>query len=153
METIKYLFSANQNKYEGVRPVNIYLMRVLFMLMFFVLGQDVWGTIFSHTGSWEPNDAMAWCVWAAFSSMALIGIFRTVQMIPLLLLEIFYKLLWLALVALPLWQTDTLAGSQAQGMVYAFLWVLLPILAVPWDYVVQVYILGRKTARLTTKAS
>lgn len=144
MNFITTLFAANNDKYQGVRPINIYLMRVIYLLMFFVLGKDVWAEILNHTGEWEPHKAMAWSVWAAFSAMAFIGIFRTVQMIPLLLLEIFYKILWLTIVALPLWQSNQLIGSPVEGMTMAFLWVLLPIVAVPWDYVFKSYVLGKK---------
>jgi len=61
-------------------------------------------------------------------------------MLPILLLEIFYKVLWLALVAYPLWSKNKLADSPAEGMTWAFLWVLLPIIAVPWEYVFENYI-------------
>jgi hypothetical protein len=62
------------------------------------------------------------------------------RMLPILLLEIFYKVLWLTVVAYPLWSTGALAGSSAEGMTSAFLWVLLPIVAVPWGYVFGAYI-------------
>jgi hypothetical protein len=52
-----------------------------------------------------------------------------------LLLEIFYKVLWLIIVAYPLWSAGTLAGSSAEDTTSVFSWVLLPIIAVPWGYV------------------
>ena len=73
-------------------------------------------------------------------------IFRPLTMLPILLLEIFYKLLWLGVVAYPLWSTGTLAGSPAEGMTSAFLWVLLPIAAVPWTYVIGHYLRPQKAA-------
>jgi hypothetical protein len=103
--------------------------------MFFVLGKDTWTHILTHRGSWEPRDAMAWCVWAAFATLAGLGILRPLKMLPILLLEIFYKVLWLIVVAYPLWSTDKLAGSPAEGTTSAFLWVILPIVVVPWGYV------------------
>ena len=89
--------------YGGVRRVNIYALRLLYALMFFMLGQTTWAHILAHQGTWEPDNAMAWSVWAAFATLAGIGIFRPLQMLPILLLEIFYKGLWLGLVAYPLW--------------------------------------------------
>jgi hypothetical protein len=61
-------------------------------------------------------------------------------MLPILLLEIFYKVLWLVIVAYPLWSANKLDDSPAAGMTSAFLWVLLPIVAVPWCYVFVNYI-------------
>ena len=59
------------------------------------------------------------------------------KMLPILLLEIFYKVLWLIIVAYPLWSTGNLAGSAAQGITASFLWVILPIVVVPWGYVAR----------------
>jgi len=53
--------------------------------------------------------------------------------------------LWLAIVAYPLWATDRLAGSSAEGTTSAFLWVILPIIAVPWRYVAVNYFYRRGT--------
>jgi hypothetical protein len=128
------------HRHEGVRRINIYLLRLLYVLMFFVLGRDSWTHIFTHKGPWEPTDAMMWCVWSAFATLAGLGIIRPLKMLPILLLEIFYKLLWLLLVAYPLWSRSELTGSAAEGMTSAFLWVLLPIVAVPWGYVFENYI-------------
>jgi hypothetical protein len=128
------IFQRDQ-RYEGVRRINIYLLRLLYLLMFLVLGKDTWTHILTHQGAWEPRDAIAWCVWTAFATLAGLGIFRPLKMLPILLLEIFYKVLWLVIVAYPLWSMGTLAGSSADDTTSAFLWVLLPIVAVPWGYV------------------
>lgn len=128
------------DRYEGVRRISIYLLRLVFILMFFVLGKTTWTHILTHRGSWDADDAMAWCVWTAFATLAGLGIIRPLKMLPILLLEIFYKVLWLLLVAYPLWSKGTLAGSSAEGTASAFLWVILPIVAVPWGYVFVTYV-------------
>jgi hypothetical protein len=127
-------------RYEGVRPLNIYLLRLLYVLMFFVLGHDTWTHILTHKGPWEPMDAVAWCVWTAFATLAGLGILRPLKMLPIVLLEVFYKVLWLGLVAYPLWSKGTLAGSPAEATTSAFLWVILPMVAVPWGYAFATYI-------------
>jgi hypothetical protein len=127
-------------QYEGVRPIQIYLLRLVFILMFFVLGRNTWTHIFTHRGPWDPTDAIAWCVWTAFATLAGLGIVRPLKMLPILLLEVFYKVLWLMIVAYPLWSTGTLLGSSAEGVTSAFLWVVLPIVAIPWGYVFHSYV-------------
>ncbi|MGB6675253.1 MAG: hypothetical protein WBE44_01055 [Terriglobales bacterium] len=134
----KAIFQRN-DRYEGVRNINIYLLRLLYVLMFFVLGRITWTHVLTHQGPWEPTNAVAWCVWTAFATLAGIGIIRPVKMLPIVLLEIFYKMLWLILVAYPLLSAGTLAGSPAEEITAQFLWVLLPIVAVPWGYVLANY--------------
>ncbi len=128
------------DEYEGVRRINIYLLRLLFILMFFVLGRETWTHVLTHKGPWEPMDAVAWCVWTAFATLAGLGILRPLKMLPIVLLEIFYKVLWLILVAYPLWSKGTLAGSPAEATTGPFLWVVLPIVAVPWGYAFVNYV-------------
>src|ERR1039457_3967261 len=128
------------DQYEGVRRVNIYLLRLVYILMFFLLGKDTWTHFLSYQGSWEPTNAGAWCVRTASATLAILGISCPLKMLPILLLEIFYKVLWLILVAYPLWSEDKLAGSPAEGITSGFLWVILPIVAVPWGYVFANYI-------------
>jgi hypothetical protein len=108
------LFQRNE-RHEGVPKINIYLLRLLYV-------------------------AVAWSVWTAFATLAGIGIIRPVKMLPIVLLEIFYKVLWLILVAYPLWSKGALAGSPAEDMTSQFVWVILPIVAVPWRYVFANYV-------------
>jgi hypothetical protein len=135
----KALFKRD-GRHEGVWKINIYLLRTVYFLMFFVLGKNTWTHILTHRGNWDPKDAMAWCVWTAFATLAVLGIFRPLKMLPILLLEIFYKVLWLIIVAFPLWSKGALVGSPAEGTTFAFLWVILPIVAVPWGYVFESFI-------------
>ncbi len=132
--------NAKSSQTTDAPRIIIYLLRLVYLLMFFVLGKDTWRQILFHQGIWDPSDAVAWCVWTAFATLAGIGIFRPLLMLPILLLEIFYKLLWLGIVAYPLWAKGTLWDSPAAGTASAFLWVLLPIVAVPWGYVFANYI-------------
>ena len=134
-------------KYEGVRPINIYLLRLLYILMFFVLGKLTWTHIFTHRGPWDPTNAVAWCVWTAFATLAGLGIFRPLKFLPIILLEIFYKVLWLLLVAYPLWKHGTLATSPAADITAQFLWVILPIAAMPWGYAFTQYVYNPKRNR------
>ncbi|KQZ27711.1 hypothetical protein [Duganella sp. Root1480D1] len=126
-------------RHEGVMRINIYLLRLLYALMFFMLGQTTWSEILTHQGSWEPNKAVAWTVWTAFATLAGLGLLRPVKMLPIILLEILYKVMWLTIVAYPLWSRDALVGSPAESTTYAFLGVLLAIIAVPWGYIAKSY--------------
>jgi len=57
-----------------------------------------------------------------------------------MLLEIVYKTIWLILVALPLFLDGNLSSDTTDGMIFPFLLVILPVIFVPWGYVVNKYI-------------
>ncbi|WP_212003848.1 hypothetical protein [Chitinophaga sp. HK235] len=142
--SIVNIFKPDYERWEGVPRINIYLLRLLFILMFVFLGKDSWTYIFTFKGTWDPINAMAWCIWASYSVLSVLGIIHPLKMLPIVMLEICYKVLWLILVAYPLWSANQLAGSPAEGMTYVFLPVVLPILAMPWRYAFKKYVLVSK---------
>jgi hypothetical protein len=147
-QTIKRILGPDLEQYDGVHRIKIYLLRLLFVLMFLFLGRDAWTHVLDHQGAWDPDQAVAWCVWASFSLLALLGIFRPLKMLPLVMLEIAYKVLWLIVVAYPLWSEHQLADSpRAEHLTYVFLLVVLPIVAMPWKYAFNHYVRGRTESR------
>ena len=134
MLSIKAIFKPDYERYEGVRPINIYLLRLLFLLVVVFVGSDSWSGILKYQGQWDHVKAAAMCMWAAYSVLAICGLINPLKWLPIVMFEIFYKIIWLVIVAYPLWSTNLLAGSPADGMTHAFLWVILPIVAMPWAY-------------------
>jgi hypothetical protein len=144
MSLIKYILTPNYIKYEGVRPINIYLLRVLYFLMFVGVAFDAWKTIINHQGPWDHTRAVAWCVWAAYPTLSIFGLLRPLRWLPIVIFMIFYKTLWVIVVAYPLWRAGTLAGSPAEEMAHIFVWAPVIILIVPWVYVFKNYVLRSK---------
>lgn len=139
------IFKRDYDHYDGVPRINIYLLRLLFTLMFFFLTYESWSTILMHKGPWDNSRAAAWCMWGSYSAISFIGMMRPLKMLPIVLFEVVYKVAWLSIVAYPLWMKNELAGSSAEEMTRVFIWVVFPILAMPWRYFFRVYILGKPT--------
>jgi hypothetical protein len=139
--SIKNIFAPDYEYYEGVRRINIYVMRLFFALMFIFVATNSWKVLFTHQGPWDPTRAVAWCTWAAYSTLALLGVFHTLRMLPIMIFMIFYKGLWLIFVAYPLWSAGTLKGSPAEEMAYMFSGIIIPIIFMPWKYVFKKYVL------------
>lgn len=137
--SIGRLFASDR---DGVPRTNLYLMRLVWLLILVFVGRDSWTHIAAHQGQWEPLEGVAWTVWAAFACFGVLGILHPVRMIPLMLFEVLYKLLWLAVVAYPLWAEGALAGSPVEGIAHAFAWVVLPIISIPWPYVLRTFLWG-----------
>ena len=134
------MFKPDYERYEGVRPINVYLLRLLFLLVVVFVASDSWSAIFRHQGQWDHVKAAAVCMWAAYSVLSVFGLISPLRWLPIVMFEIFYKIIWLAIVAYPLWSTNQLAGSPAEGMTRAFVWVILPIVAMPWPYAFRTYV-------------
>ncbi len=145
LSSILNLFKPDFKRYEGVRTINIYLLRALYTLIFVFVGKSSWSYIGANYGALESMEGVVWSVWAAFSILSFIGIIYPLKMLPIILLEILYKVIWLLVVAYPLWSVGQLEGSDAEGLFLPFVWVILPIVAVPWKYVFRKYIYNSKT--------
>lgn len=63
---------------------------------------------------------MAFSFWAAYSTLMILGLRYPLKLLPLLLLQFFYKLVWLVVVAYPLWSASQLRGSSASGLATIF---------------------------------
>lgn len=137
---VPYVFRSDAQRYEGVRPINIYMLRTLFVLIFLFVGYDSWSVLLKHQGAWDPMRAAAWSMFAAYSLLSLLGVFRPLKMLPIVLFVIAYKSIWLLFVAWPLWSAGQLAGSPAEPMAKVFMWVPLALVLVPWKYVFQKYV-------------
>jgi hypothetical protein len=145
MSIIKTIFAPDYVHYDGVRPINIYLLRLIYFLMLVFVGSDSWRAIITHQGPWDHVRAVAFCVWASYSTLSVLGLIHPLKWLPIMIFMIFYKSLWLIVVAYPLWRANALAGSPAEEMAHVFMWVPLPIIAVPWKYVFKNYVLRSKT--------
>ncbi len=148
--SIKTIFTPDHVRYEGVRPINIYLLRLIYFLILVFVGSDTWLSIINHQGPWDPTKAVAFCVWASYATLSVLGLIHPLKMLPIVIFMIFYKSLWVIAVAYPLWRAGALAGSPAEAMANIFIWAPLVGLFVPWGYVFRNYVLRSKPAASDT---
>jgi len=122
---------------QEVHPIRLYVMRLLYLLNFLFLGIDVWPSLVHHDGPWDPVKGVAFSFWAALSTLCALGIRYPLKMVPVLLMQFLYKLIWLAAVAWPQWATirsHELTGVMWQG-------VIADVIAIPWVYVWKAYVM------------
>lgn len=141
--SIKFLFTPSE-KHKGVWPIKVYIMKLFFALMFLFVAKDAWIELVSHKGEWNVEVAVAWCSIAAYTTLSGLGIFHTLKMLPIMLFMVLYKGLWLYFVAFPLWSSDQLDGSEAEGWAQIFILIIIPLIFIPWKYVFNTYVLGRE---------
>jgi hypothetical protein len=143
------LFTPDDRRYEGVRPIQIYACRLGCVLIITLLGYRSWSLLLQHQGDWDPIVAAALSMWAGFSLLAVFALINPLRWLPIFLFEIAFKIIWLAVVAVPLWRKGQLSGSPAEELTFAFLPVIFPIVAMPWGYVWRIYVrpVRRRLAR------
>ena len=129
-------------KYDGVRPFHVFMLRLFYFLAAAFVATWAWRTLLTHEGPWEQYYSVMICVWAAYPTLMAIGLIQPVRMLPIMLFTVFYKALWLGIVAYPMYQAGTLTPSALQ-MAKDFALLPIAIIAVPWGYVVRTYFVPR----------
>ena len=81
------------------------------------------------------------CLLTAMSLLAFLGLRHPVKLVPLLVFESAWKLLWLCLVALPKAAAGGLDAATA-GIAFNCSLVVLFLAVIPWRYVWRTYVLA-----------
>ena len=116
----------------------LHLMRGGYLFMGVGLVLVKW-PLLPHASALPLFEGVTLCLLAAMSLLAFLGVRYPVKLLPVLLFESFWKLLWLPLVALPKAAAGNLVGATAAVAVNCSLVVV--ILAVtPWRYVWRTYL-------------
>jgi len=76
---------------------------------------------------------------AACQILAVLGLRYPLHMLPVLLFEVAWKVVWAAAVAWPLWAADRL-DPATRKVASDCLWVVIVSAAVPWRYVLAQYV-------------
>jgi hypothetical protein len=101
-----------------------------------------WPLLFRHDEPWPPMTSVVTCVLVGMSLLALLGLRYPVAMLPILLFEVVWKMVWLGVVALPLWLTDQMDPATLV-VANEVLWVVVIVAVVPWPYVYKNYLVRR----------
>jgi hypothetical protein len=115
------------------------LLRVGYLVMGGGLAVVKWPLLFADK-PWGLAEGTIECLLVAMSILALMGLRYPQRMLPILLFEVAWKLLWLGTIALPLWLDNQLEGATRQQAT-AILWVAIIIAVMPWRHVLTQYVL------------
>ncbi|RYU10633.1 hypothetical protein [Nocardioides iriomotensis] len=83
------------------------------------------------------------CMLTAMSLLALLGLRHPVALLPVLLFESLWKLLWLGLVALPRALSGRLDAATTEMLVNCSL-VVVVLAVIPWGYVARTYLRAQR---------
>ncbi len=133
----------------NVSLFRLYLLRAMYAVL--ALAQSsIQLPLFLHHGHWTQASGVAHCFLLALAILSIVGVRYPLQMLPLLVYEILWKLIWLAGIALPLWLANRVDADTRQGFFeIGPVVVLIPF--IPWRYVFQNYI-SKPGDRWTSRA-
>ncbi len=119
--------------------LRLYMLRAGYLLMALGLAVTRWPLLSGHDASWPLMDGVVVCMLVAQSLLFFLGVRYPVKLIPILLFEMTWKVIWLSTVALPLWLTGELNGATASVAINCSL-VVIVVFILPWPYLVRQYV-------------
>ena len=122
-----------------VSPIRLWVMRAMYLFMAAGIGAMVWPLIVSHSSTVPRMTGVAWALIGTIGLLSLLGLRYPLQMIPLLLVELSWKAIWLIAFALPRWLDGTLDEAMRTSIFETAFGALL-LVVIPWRYVWANYV-------------
>lgn len=122
-----------------VSPIRLWVMRAMYLLMAVGIGANIWPSIISHSSELPRMTGVAFALLGTIGMLALLGLRYPLQMVPLLLFELAWKVIWLGAFALPRWLDGTLDAGMRTSIFETSFGALL-LVVIPWRYVYVNYV-------------
>lgn len=125
-----------------VSLARLHVLRATYLLLVLGLGSMIWPLLLTHTRTPEHFRGVTWSLLGALSLLAVLGVRHPLRMLPLLLFELAWKVIWVAVIGLPLWSAGQLDAATRDTWHSCLLGVALMPLVIPWKYAWRQYARG-----------
>ncbi len=118
----------------------LYLLRATYLLLIVGLGGLIVPQILDHAiTSRGIIAALLGGIWI----LAFLGLRYPLQMLPLLMFEFAWKVIWVVAYGIPQWRADALTPVTSEDLTSTLFGVILMPLVIPWGYVWRRYVVQR----------
>jgi hypothetical protein len=114
-------------------------MRIGYAVMGVGIAVRNWPLLFDRSEPWPLYEGVTKYMLVAMGLLALLGLRYPVKMLPILLFESAWKLLWLGAIAVPLWIRGDMDAATSE-VAASVLFVVIILAVIPWGYVIKSYV-------------
>jgi hypothetical protein len=123
-----------------ISTLRLFLLRAMYLLIAVGLAFTVWPAIIAPPGTAANANTVIRSLLGALALLSALGLRYPVKMLPLLLFEFLWKVIWVVAFALRMWLNEGLDAYASETLFACLIGVVLVPLVVPWGYVVRHYI-------------
>jgi hypothetical protein len=120
----------------------LYLLRAAYLLIGLAQGSQTWPAIIHHARAWDFWHGVGMSFLGALTLLALVGVRYPVKMLPLMIFEFAWKLIWTLGIWLPLFLAHRVDAHTADNFLSISLGVIIVPLVIPWGYVWTNYVIA-----------
>jgi hypothetical protein len=126
---------------ESVPLWRLYSLRLCYMILAGGLGMFIWPSVIQHSPEFAASRGIQTSLLAGLGATAVLGLRYPTKMIPVLMFELIWKIIYLIAFAVPLWRAHQITDA-VQADITAVLMVVVFVPLIPWGYVWQQYATG-----------
>ena len=126
----------------GLPLYRLNLMRVGYAVMGFGLVAVKWPLLVTHPDPWPLFEGVVTCILVAMSVLAFLGLRYPVRLLPILLFECAWKVLWVSVVAVPQLAAGTMDAATRTVFVNCLVGAIV-FAVVPWRHVWQQFVTAK----------
>ena len=120
----------------------LHAMRVGYAFMGVGLAIVKWPLVINYDQSFPLYEGVVAVLLTAMSLLAFLGLRYPIRLLPILLFECLWKLIWLGVVALPAATAGSVDAAMSKVLVNCSL-VIVILAVVPWGYVWRHYVVAK----------
>ncbi|MEO8999200.1 MAG: hypothetical protein ABI283_08245 [Rhodanobacter sp.] len=112
----------------------------MYLLIAVGLGITIWPSIVAPHGTVANEDTVIEALLGALAVVSALGLRYPLKMLPILLFELLWKLIWVVAFALRMWLVTGLDEYASQTLFACLIGVVLVPIVMPWGYVFRHYV-------------
>ena len=124
---------------HDVSVTRLNVLRAMYLFIAVGLGLTVWPSILAPTDINAGPGSVIRALLGALALLCVLGLRYPLQMIPILLFELLWKLIWVVASAVPMWQKLGLDNYATETLFACAMGLVLVPLSLPWGYVYKQY--------------
>lgn len=119
----------------------LYVLRASYLVLGLGQGSKSWPAILHHAQLWDFWHGVGMSFFGALTLLCLLGVRYPVRMMPLIIFEFTWKLIWVLAAWLPQYLGHALEPEIAGSFSGIFPGIVVVALVLPWGYLWKSYIL------------
>lgn len=120
--------------------LRLYVLRAMYLLIAAGLATTVWPHILAPADLAAGPKSVIRALLGALAVMCVLGLRYPLQMLPLLLFELLWKVIWVSASAIPMWLGPGLDEYAAETLFACLVGIVLVPIAIPWKYAVAHFV-------------
>ena len=136
-----------------VGTLRLYLLRGMYLLIAVGLGITIWPSILVPHGTAANEGTAIEALLGALAVVSALGLRYPLRMLPILLFELLWKLIWVVGFALRMWLATGLDEYASQTLFACLIGVVLVPIVMPWGYVFEHYVRAAGTPWRTSSTT